>query len=70
MTWNLFWLADKLDACLDGSTAFTLVLDDPAGNSYIESTAGADAAAGRDPLLKLERYERTPEQVPIKSTFL
>lgn len=66
----MFWLPDKLDACLDGSTAFTLVLDDPAGNSYIESTAGADAAAGRDPLLKLERYERTPEQVPISLTFL
>lgn len=59
--------SDKLDACLDGSTAFTLVLDDPAGNSYIESTAGADVAASRDPLLKLDRYERTPEQVLIST---
>lgn len=48
---------------MDGSTGFTLVLDDPAGNSYIECTSGADVAAGKDPLLKLERYERTPEQV-------
>ncbi|CAL8462641.1 g2174 [Coccomyxa elongata] len=53
---------DKLDACVEGTTAFTLVLDDPAGNSYIESSAGADVAASKDPLLKLERYERTPEQ--------
>lgn len=57
------WCADKLDACMEGTTAFTLVLDDPAGNSYIESSAGADVAASKDLLLKLERYERTPEQV-------
>lgn len=46
----------RLDACAAGDTAFTLVLDDPAGNSYVEAGAGADTA------LTLERYERTPEQ--------
>ena len=46
----------RLDACAAGEAAFTLVLDDPAGNSYVEAGAGADAA------LALERYERTPEQ--------
>ncbi len=55
--------ADKLDACVEGTAAFSLVLDDPAGNSYIESSGSADVAANKDPLLKLERYERTPEQV-------
>ena len=46
----------RLDMCASGEAAFTLVLDDPAGNSYVEVGAGADAA------LALERYERTPEQ--------
>lgn len=40
-----------------------MVLDDPAGNSYIEST-GAD-----DTLLRLEHYERTPEQVLLSPTL-
>lgn len=47
----------RLDACAAGEAAFTLVLDDPAGNSYVEA-----GAAGADPALALERYERTPEQ--------
>ena len=46
----------RLDACAAGEAAFTLALDDPAGNSYVEAGAGADAA------LALEHYERTPEQ--------
>ena len=33
--------------------------DDPAGNSFVE---GPEAAAGRDPLLSVEHYDRTPEQ--------
>ena len=32
--------AGQLDACVDGARGFTLVLDDPAGNSYVESPAG------------------------------
>ena len=50
----------RLDACAAGEAAFTLVLDDPAGNSYVEAGAGADAA------LALERYERTPEQARVR----
>ncbi len=45
---------------MDGEDAFTLVLDDPSGNSYIESPG--DTHDSRDPLLQLEHYERTPEQ--------
>ncbi len=33
--------------------------DDPAGNSFVE---GPEAAAGKDPLLSVEHYDRTPEQ--------
>ena len=33
--------------------------DDPAGNSFME---GPDAAAGKDLLLSVEHYARTPEQ--------
>eukprot|EP00884_Botryococcus_braunii_P018348 jgi/Botrbrau1/5197/Bobra.0172s0065.1 len=50
---------EKLDATARADTPFTLVLDDPAGNSYVEAEGGNPAA---DPLLKVEHYERTPEQ--------
>ena len=33
---------------MDGETAFTLILDDPSGNSYIETPAGSHE---KDPLL-------------------
>ena len=45
---------------MDGTRAFTLVLDDPAGNSYVESPAGTSLE--KDPLLRLERYERSAAQ--------
>ncbi|GJP76658.1 hypothetical protein CLOP_g7071 [Closterium sp. NIES-67] len=48
----------KLKSCIDGSRAFTLVLDDPSGNSYIENPRAPEA----DPLLKVDPYERTAEQ--------
>ena len=51
--------AVKLEACVDGESAFMLILDDPAGNSYIETPADSHE---KDPLLQLEHYERTPEQ--------
>ena len=53
------WAAVKLEACVDGESAFTLVLDDPSGNSYIETPAESHE---KDPLLRLEHYDRTPEQ--------
>ena len=49
----------RLDACVSGEAAFTLRLDDPAGNRYVE--AGPGSVDG-DELLSLERYERTREQ--------
>ena len=55
----------RLDACAAGEAAFTLQLDDPAGNSYVEAgAAGADA----DPLLSLECFRRSREQARTAST--
>ncbi len=51
--------AVKLEACVDGESAFTMVLDDPSGNSYIETPAESHE---KDPLLRLDLYERTAEQ--------
>merc|ERR1712226_1615937 len=49
---------DKIQQILDGEREATLVLDDPAGNSYVQNpNAPAD-----DPNLKKELYERTDEQ--------
>ena len=47
----------NLDACLASEQGFTLVLDDPAGNSYVERPDESDAAE-----LKEERYERSRAQ--------
>ena len=44
---------------MDGESTFTLVLNDPSGNSYIETPA---ETLEKDPLLQLEHYERTAEQ--------
>ena len=41
---------DKLDSCTQGDTDFTVVVDDPAGNSYVESPGGN---ARQDPLLQV-----------------
>jgi zinc finger protein len=37
---------------------FTLVVDDPAGNSYVESLT----APLPDPKIRIEKYKRSPEQ--------
>lgn len=47
----------SLDACIATERDFTLVLDDPAGNSYVERPDESDAAE-----LKEERYERSRAQ--------
>jgi C4-type Zn-finger protein len=47
---------EKLDAAAAGETPFTLVLDDPAGNS------GVEADGPGDPLVRVEYYDRTAEQ--------
>ncbi|KZV24317.1 hypothetical protein F511_01799 [Dorcoceras hygrometricum] len=57
--------ADELEALQDerklvppGDSHFTFILDDPAGNSFIENPY----APSPDPLLIIKPYERTPEQ--------
>ncbi|KAK7362499.1 hypothetical protein VNO77_04614 [Canavalia gladiata] len=48
----------KLRACATGEASFTFILDDPAGNSFIENPF----APSSDPSLTIKFYERTPEQ--------
>ncbi|GER40999.1 ZPR1 zinc-finger domain protein [Striga asiatica] len=48
----------KLRACATAESSFTFILDDPAGNSFIENPY----APAPDPLLTIKFYERTPEQ--------
>ena len=45
---------NKLDSCKQGDRDFTVVLDDPAGNSYVESPGGN---ARQDPLLQVTHSE-------------
>ncbi|CAH1408046.1 unnamed protein product [Nezara viridula] len=51
-------LAKRLDKVLATEEAVTLVLDDPAGNSYIQSLTAPDP----DPRLKITHYERNYDQ--------
>nr|VDD03537.1 unnamed protein product [Brassica rapa] len=48
----------KLRACAKADSSFTFILDDPAGNSFIENPH----APSPDPCLHIKFYERTPEQ--------
>ncbi|XP_021735966.1 zinc finger protein ZPR1-like [Chenopodium quinoa] len=48
----------KLRACATANSSFTFVLDDPAGNSFIENPH----APSPDPAMSLHFYDRTPEQ--------
>ncbi|KAJ7969281.1 Zinc finger protein ZPR1 [Quillaja saponaria] len=48
----------KLRACATGESSFTFILDDPAGNSFIENPF----APASDPAILNKFYERTPEQ--------
>lgn len=54
-----FSFLKKLDSILEGEMAVTLVLDDPAGNSYVQCI-GDDYA--QDENLKISKYERSFEQ--------
>ncbi|KAF9082665.1 nucleolar zinc-finger protein [Mortierella sp. AD031] len=51
-------IIDRLQDCVDGKTPFTVILDDPAGNSYIESLD----APNLDAKLDLSVYMRTRAQ--------
>ncbi|XP_042508897.1 zinc finger protein ZPR1-like [Macadamia integrifolia] len=48
----------KLKSCATGDIRFTFILDDPAGNSFIENPF----APSSDPSLTIKFYDRTPEQ--------
>ncbi|KAF3511363.1 hypothetical protein F2Q69_00000932 [Brassica cretica] len=48
----------KLRACAKAETPFTFILDDPAGNSFVENPH----APSPDPSLTIRFYKRTPEQ--------
>ncbi|KAI8584399.1 hypothetical protein K450DRAFT_182421 [Umbelopsis ramanniana AG] len=49
---------NKLEAYKDGSEHFTVRIDDPSGNSYIENLC----LPAQDPKLEVRWYQRTPEQ--------
>lgn len=49
----------SLDAIVTGKLSVTIILDDPAGNSYVQSLSDDGEL---DKQLKIERYERTFEQ--------
>ncbi|KPJ20619.1 Zinc finger protein ZPR1 [Papilio xuthus] len=51
---------DKLEEVLEGKRAITLVLDDPAGNSYVQCLS--DDPKLPDDGLKVTHYERSYEQ--------
>ncbi|KNA21846.1 hypothetical protein SOVF_039550 [Spinacia oleracea] len=48
----------KLRDCATAKSSFTFILDDPAGNSFIDNPFAPSA----DPSLSLQFYERNPEQ--------
>lgn len=48
----------RLRQCIEGDLEFTIVLDDPAGNSYLQNLYAPDP----DPGMLIEEYERTFEQ--------
>lgn len=49
---------ERLKECTEGEVGFTLILDDPAGNSYLQNIYAPDP----DPEMKIEEYERTFDQ--------
>ncbi|KAK6917036.1 Zinc finger, ZPR1-type [Dillenia turbinata] len=51
----------KLRKCASGDSSFTFILDDPAGNSFIENPY----APSPDPALTIKFFERTPEQTAL-----
>uniref|UniRef100_A0A8D0GM54 ZPR1 zinc finger n=1 Tax=Sphenodon punctatus TaxID=8508 RepID=A0A8D0GM54_SPHPU len=48
----------KLHQVIDGQLKINFILDDPAGNSYLQNVYAPEA----DPEMKVEQYERTFEQ--------
>lgn len=56
----------KLKACAKGDSSFSFILDDPAGNSFIENPF----APSKDPSLSIKSYERTPEQQALLGYYV
>ncbi|KAJ5894771.1 nucleolar zinc-finger protein [Penicillium taxi] len=54
--WTRFF--DKLDAAIAGDLKFTITLEDPMGNSYVQDLC----APAADPQLHIEEYTRTKEE--------
>lgn len=54
--WDQFY--DRLDAAIEGRLTFTLVLEDPLANSYVQSLNSPEP----DPQMQTEEYERTEEE--------
>nr|ACE77695.1 Zinc finger protein ZPR1 (predicted) [Sorex araneus] len=50
--------SQKLDQILEGSMKAHLIMNDPAGNSYLQNVYAPEA----DPEMKVERYQRTFDQ--------
>ncbi|THG19929.1 hypothetical protein TEA_021550 [Camellia sinensis var. sinensis] len=46
------WFLPKLRACAKGESSFTIILDDPAGNSFIQNPI-----SGKNSLIKLEKVD-------------
>ncbi|XP_028838627.1 zinc finger protein ZPR1 [Denticeps clupeoides] len=57
-TQKLEAFGEKIDQVISGATPVHLILDDPAGNSYVQNIYAPDA----DPEMKVEKYTRTFEQ--------
>ena len=55
-TWERFF--DRLDQAIDGELNFTIILEDPLANSYVQSLYAPEP----DPLIQIEEYERTEEE--------
>ncbi len=54
--WDVFF--QKLDSALKLETTFSIVLEDPMANSYVQSLSDEDI----DPQIRTEDYERTEDE--------
>ena len=55
--WNTFF--DKLDGAIRAHFPYSLVLEDPLGNSFVQ----LNVDSGDDPQVKVEEYERTETEM-------
>ncbi|XP_039258195.2 zinc finger protein ZPR1-like [Styela clava] len=55
---NITTFGEKLESLKNGKSNFTFIMDDPAGNSYLQNVYAPED----DPEMKIELYERTYDQ--------